>query len=109
MNGRDYIIAAFRYYAAVESKRAVPKTAAEKKDVEAVEQTFFILRKQNKEHIVNAVKEIYFPDAGKAAKRETYGLRVKRVAYDTPTTERTVYRWINKAIEICARFRGLRV
>lgn len=106
---RDYITAAFRYYAAVKAGKAEVKTIPEKKDFDAVEKTLELLVHGGRRYIADAVKAVYFVDCQKPLSKHAIALRVRRFAVTMPADERTIYRWLREARQICMRIRELRV
>lgn len=106
---RDYITAAFRYYAAVKAGKAEIKTIPEEKDFNAVQKTLELLACGGRQYIVDAVKAVYFVDCQKPLSKQTIALRVRRFAITMPADERTVYRWLREARWICMSVRGLRL
>ena len=106
---RDYITAAFRYYAAVKAGKAEVKTIPEEEDFDAVQKPLELLARGGRRYIVDAVKAVYFVDCQKPISKHTIALRVRRFAITMPADERTVYRWLREARRICMGIRGLRL
>lgn len=102
---RDYATAAFRDYA----KRQATDCAmpSEQQDSAAIELTFDHLESQGKEHIINAVKAVYFAGANERLKIRDISLRVSRFAIEQHADESTVYRWLKEARDLFAKYRGL--
>lgn len=106
---RDYITAAFRYYAAVKAGKAKVKTIPEEEDFDAVEKTLELLVRGGRRYIADAVKAVYFVDCQKPLRKQAITMRVRRFAITVSADERTVYRWLREARRICMGVRGLRL
>lgn len=77
------------------------------RDIDAIGRVFAQLHRENREHIADAIREVYFLGAGGKAKRGTITARVRRFAYEYPASERTVYNWLKTARMMFAKERGL--
>lgn len=106
---RDYITAAFRFYALRSGQEPEKINSPEYFDHIAVRLMFETLERERKEHIACAVKAVYFAQPNKPLRNNEISERVSRFAVNWPTDERTVYRWLKTARELCASFRGLRL
>ena len=76
-------------------------------DIDAIGRVFAQLQRENREHIADAIRAVYFLGAGGKAKRGTITARVRRFAYEYPASERTVYNWLKTARLMFATARGL--
>lgn len=96
--------------AIIRAENAVDEKLAEIKDMEAVEMTIAELEAAGRNHdIVQAIKIVYFQDAGKELEPGDISLRVHAAELDIPASERSVYRYLKKARMMFAEHRGLRI
>ena len=77
-------------------------------DILSVQRTLELLLRGEKQHIIAAVKAVYFPEPTRPLRRGDISDRVRRFSLSVPTDERTVYRWLKEARIMCAALRGLR-
>lgn len=76
-------------------------------DIDAVNKVLDILREQGKQHIIDAMKAVYFYDPhGKPEHGEIVN-RVIRFSVDYPASERAVYKWLKSVRLLFAQVRGL--
>lgn len=73
-------------------------------DVTAVYETFNVFELGEKEHIVKAVKKVYYYPIRKG----DIDARVHKFSIDLPASEASVYRWLAQARRLFAVLRGLR-
>ena len=136
---RDYVTEAFRLYAAMgkptyeEAQKKVYEIELSKRsdvdpsiavtqaetavnnsmplllDIMAVQKTIELLERGNKQHIVSAVKDIYFLYPLQTLRRGDISDRVHRFAITFPVSEKQVYVWLKEARLFCAAIRGLRI
>lgn len=109
-NCRDYIVAAFRFYAqngepCIEQIELMQLTAAERFDLNAVSTTMSNL---DEEHI-KAVRDIYFYNSTANLHKNEISKRVTKFALTNHCNESTVWRLLKSARWICARNRGLNI
>lgn len=116
---RDYIVTAFRLYAALnfpdekEIKRITDKLSkdrcniAVKLDLLSVLKTIEHLNTKNKEHIYKAIKYVYFYKPTQTLKLNEINNRVIYFATQNYVSERNVWRWLKDARNLCAYYRGL--
>lgn len=109
---RDYIISAFRLYAALnkppESKIEKYKyDIAVKQDLTAVCKTLDYLHRSGNDEACKAVEAVYFTDALKSKKQNDISNRVTAFAQNNFISERNVWRSLDLACKLCASFRGL--
>ena len=110
---RDYTIAQFRAYAALDcpTKEQIASDEtmhqALRLDLLAVIDTLNILTSNGKEYIRQAVCAVYFPTPTEDLKKGEINSRVMRYALKSYTDERTVWRWLKEARLLCANLRGL--
>lgn len=109
---RDYIIAAFRLYAALEQpneneiKNSIfPESV--KNDLMSVNLTIANLNNSGKGHIAEAVKKIYFCAPLRELKKGEIESRVTAFAVDNYFSTSSVWNWLKEARCICADYRGL--
>lgn len=94
-------------FISIKADDAVAKKVGELKDIEAVNRVLDILQKQDKQHIIDALRAVYFYDPhGKPDRCEIVN-RVIRFAYEYPSHERSVYRWLKSARLLFAKLREL--
>ena len=115
---RDYATQAFVWFGAVRNKsveefiveEGIDTVEYEKfcADLFAVEKTFFKLASTNREYIIDAVREVYMCSRKFPKHRDIAG-RVRRYSFLVPTSEKTVYKWLETARNIYALERGLAV
>ena len=91
----------------VKADAAVLEREALLQDIDAVNRVLLQLRRENRDHIADAIREVYFLGVGGKAKKGTLTARVRRFAYEYPANEATVYRWLKKAREMFCEARGL--
>lgn len=104
---RDYITQAFRKYAASTKQDNASLSPAEQEDIIAVEKTINCLERSGKEHIVMAVKAVYFQDPKLPIHKGDISFRVRKFSINFPVSEKQAYFWLREARLLCARFRGL--
>ena len=76
-------------------------------DVAAVEKTLNLLKQCGDPARYRAIEIVYLQSG--VINRKAISFRVRRAAIETPTTERTIYRWLKEARTVFAEFRGLNV
>lgn len=112
---RDYIVAAFRLYAALKlpDEKQIDKLSkdndntAVKLDLLAVLKTIEHLKSKNKEHICNAIQYVYFYKPTQTLKLNEIKNRVTAFATQNYISIRNVWNWLKQARDICAKYRGL--
>ncbi len=109
-NCRDYIIAAFRFYAqndepSREQIELMQLTAPERLDLLAVSTTMSNLDDDR----IKAVRDIYFYNSTASLHKNEISKRVTKFALTNHCNEVTVWRWLKSARWICARNRGLNI
>lgn len=131
---RDYATAAFRTYAALgkpkyeelksriykdalsgrnpqrallQAEKAVCDKSALLADIMAVNRTLELLEQGGKGHIIAAVEAVYFVRPEIPITKKVITERVKRVAYEMPAAERSVFYWLREARLLFADIRGL--
>lgn len=109
---RDYIIAAFKLYAALGKPDRVKIEQSQldnavKQDLIAVHQTMNLLQSSGKDDICNAVEAVYFFNPTKDFKRNEISNRVLAYAHEHFTSDGIVWKWLKEARTICATYRGL--
>lgn len=77
------------------------------KDVDAVNRVLEILKKQDKQHIIDAVRAVYLYDPHGKPEHGVIVNRVRRFAYEYPANERTVYKWLKSVRLLFAQIREL--
>ena len=112
-NIRDYATAAFREYARLGCP-AVEQISRERDsalvaDLGAVCACLRMLCTEDKVHVVDAVRAVYFSAPDTPLKKGDIGARVAAFAREYPSSEREVYRWLKIARVRFASIRGLRV
>lgn len=95
--------------AIIRAEAAVDEKLAEIKDMEAVEMTLAELHARAMPYIVQAIKIVYFNDAGKELEPGDISLRVHAAELDIPASESSIYRYLRKARILFAEHRGLRI
>lgn len=95
--------------AIIRAEAAVDEKLAEIKDMEAVEMTLAELHARAMPYIVQAIKIVYFQDAGKELEPGDISLRVHAAELYIPASERSVYYYLKKARILFAEHRGLRI
>lgn len=136
-NVRDYVTAAFRYWALLgcpsydEAKGAIKKSALSKargskaakayadaeinkkigelEDVRACEEAFKALEASGRGHVCQAVKEIYMVNPNRPIHKNELSGRVVRFSMDHYYSERQVYYFLHEACLEFAYKRGLRI
>lgn len=79
-------------------------------DINAVNATFNNLRQRDREHIIQAVKEVYFPYKGGARiPNKIISSRVLAFSTKNYCAPLTAYRWLKEARALCAYYRGLTI
>lgn len=78
-------------------------------DILAVNKTLDILERGEKEHIVVAIKNVYFAYPCQPLRKGDISDRVRQYALCCPADERSVYRWLKEGRLLCAAIRGLRI
>ncbi len=79
-------------------------------DIDAVNKVFANLKERNRQHIIDAVKEVYFPYKGRRwIPREVYKERVLAFATKNYATPQSVNNWLGEARMLCAHYKGLTV
>ncbi len=76
-------------------------------DIAAVDKTIDLLKKCGDPNRLKAVEAVYL-DCSPIRKQEI-SRRVRKIAYELPVGERTVYRWLKEARIIFAELRSLNV
>lgn len=77
------------------------------KDLDAVNRVLEILRRQGKEHIIDAIKAVYFTYPKGKPERGVIVERVTRYAMDCPASTKAVYEWLKSARLLFAQIREL--
>ena len=114
-NVRSYVIAAFRYYARMgePDKIAIKKlkhlTEAERRDLSAVAAMLLELSHSGDVTTIAVVREVYFFEPEKHLKKNDVTNRVVRYALENYTSDRNVWRSIDKAMRLFIELRCLRV
>lgn len=114
-NVRNYVVAAFRFYARMGEpdlsriSKLEHLTEAERLDLSAVAAMLEKLRAQGDTSTIAAVREVYFLDAKKELKKKDISKRVLYYSLDNYCSDRTVWRQIDKAMLIYAETRCLRI
>lgn len=79
-------------------------------DIDAVDKVFANLKERNRQHIIDAVKEVYFPYKGRRwIPRDVYKDRVLAFATKNYATPQSVNNWLREARMLCAYYKGLTV
>lgn len=78
-------------------------------DILAVDKTIKLLEQGGKQHIIEAVKAVYFTRPTAQLRKGDITYLVHKFALGFPIDERTVYRWLKEARLLCAAVRGLRI
>ena len=94
-------------FIAIKADEAVAKKRGELKDIDTVNRVLDILKKQDKQHIIDAVRAVYFYDPHGKPERGVIINRVRRFAYEYPANERTVYKWLKSVRLLFAQIREL--
>ncbi len=76
-------------------------------DIEAVEKTFDILKKQNKDYIIKAVKAVYCVSPNAKTRRNEISMRARAFSIHISADISTVFRWLEHARRLYAKVRGL--
>ncbi len=114
-NVRDYIISAFRFYARMgepdesEIKKLTHLTTAERLDLSAVAGMLNALSERGDISALAAVREIYFTEADKKLRRNEISQRVIHYALENYTSDRTVWRNLERAWKLFLNIRQLRI
>lgn len=114
-NVRNYVVAAFRFYARMGEPdlSGIPKlehlTEAERLDLSAVAAMLEKLRAQGDTSTIAAVREVYFLDAFKKYNRDGISKKVIKYALNNYVSERTVWGNIDKAMKLFVEIRKLRL
>lgn len=87
------------------AEKAVEENTGYLLDVLAIDKTIEKLKAEGKDYIIDAVFNIY--NAEYSTSRNYISRRVRRLAIDTPTAERTIYRYLKYARGIFGDIRGL--
>lgn len=77
------------------------------KDIDAVNRVLDILQRKDKQHIIDAVKAVYFYDPHGKPAHGVIVNRVRRFACEYPANERTVYKWLKSVRLLFAQIREL--
>lgn len=77
------------------------------KDIDAVNRVLRILAENNKHHIADAIKAVYFTPPCQMPKRGAIVARVRRFAMEYPCSLSSAYRWLKSARLLFAQIRGL--
>lgn len=77
------------------------------KDIDAVNHVLEILRRQDKQHIIDALKAVYFTYPKGKPERGVIVARVTRYAMECPASTKAVYEWLKSARLLFAQIRGL--
>lgn len=101
---RDYVTEMFRLFA----RKSEGCTEEEKLDISAVSAAIAQLKKDNKLHIIEAVKEVYFVAPEKELHKGDISNRVQRFSHKFHVSDRRVYSWLKEARDLGAKCRGLR-
>ena len=78
-------------------------------DIDAVNKVFLMLRENDKEYILDAVRAVYFVPPYTRVSRSVYASRVRGFSMSYPASEISVYRWLKSARELFALYRGLTI
>lgn len=78
-------------------------------DILAVDRTLEMLELGGKQHIVRAVRDVYFVQPFKPLHKGDITDRVRWVSLSEPVSEKQVYQWLKYARLLCAAVRGLRL
>ena len=92
-------------YAVIAAEEAIDSMKAEFEDIIAVEKTLHLLKKVERE----AVEIVYFTDADKPLRKGDISDRVIRASMEIPADIRMVYRYLQRARDVFAKERGLRI
>ncbi|MCL2512364.1 MAG: hypothetical protein FWF08_00565 [Oscillospiraceae bacterium] len=104
---RDYVTAAFAYYAETGRSERETLKEAEISDIMAVQKTLRAL--ENKPEVLEAVRTVYFDDPGRVFGKGEISRRVVKASMEIPASERQVYRWLNDARRVFSLERGMRI
>lgn len=77
------------------------------KDIDAVNRVLDILQKQDKPHIINAIKAVYFVNPKGKPERGEIVERVTAYAMKCPASTKAVYEWLKSARLLFAQIREL--
>lgn len=116
-NIRDYAVSAFRYYAMTEKNKKSFILPENKRlasgcilDIIAVENTLRMLQDSREgEEVIKALEKVYFTMPERDFKKGEITNRVIMTADDIHAGEATVYRLLNRATNLFAQNRGLRI
>lgn len=76
-------------------------------DIDAVNRVLDILKKQDKPHIIQAIKDVYFVYPYQKPERGEIVERVTAFAVKCPASTKAVYSWLKSARLLFAQIRGL--
>lgn len=79
------------------------------KDIDAVNRVLDILRREDKQHIIDAIKAVYFTYPKGKPERGVIVERVTRYAMECPASTKAVYEWLKSARLLFAQIRELDV
>ena len=77
------------------------------KDIDAVNKVLDILRREDKQHIIDAIKAVYFTYPKGKPERGVIVDRVTRYAMECPASTKAVYEWLKSARLLFAQIREL--
>ena len=113
---RDYVVAMFRFYALhgepdsakIEKLKNELSTAAIL-DLTAVDNTLRFLENEDDVETVNAIRAVYFALPDKELRRGDISKLITKYAMNNYNGERTVWRKLARAQQICAQQRNLNI
>ena len=76
-------------------------------DIDAVNRVIDILRQQDKQHIIQAIRDVYFVNPKGKPERGVIVERVTAYAIKCPASTKAVYEWLKSARLLFAQLRGL--
>lgn len=94
-------------FIAVKVEESIIKKTGELKDIDAVNRVLDILKKQDKTHIIEAIKEVYFVNPKGKPERGEIVERVTAYAMKCPASTKAVYEWLKSARLLFAQLREL--
>lgn len=87
----------------------VQSKSSEIKDIESVENTLCQLQQIDRFDIIRALEIVYFSiKSDEQLSKRLISCNVTKASLELFTSEKTIYRWLDKAIEIFSIDRGLR-
>ena len=93
----------------IKAEAEVSKRKPLLEDIDAVNKVFMMLRENDKEYILDALRAVYFVAPYTRVSRSVYASRVRAFSMEYPASEISVYRWLKSARELFAVYRGLTI